>query len=65
MAKVTVTIDPKTGNATFEVNGVLGEKCEDITAALTRNKEVLEQQLTEEYYTPDVLPDYITEQENT
>jgi len=57
--QVIVLINPKTGETTFEVNGVQGTKCEDITAALERNNQVLDKQYTEEYEVPDVLPDYI------
>ena len=60
MAKVTVKINPKDGTSTFEVNGVEGTKCEEITQALVRNNEVLDQQYTEEWHVPDTLPDYIT-----
>lgn len=59
MAKVVVKIDPKTGQASFEVQGVAGGKCTDLTAALTAGKQVLEQQFTSEYCMPEVLPDYI------
>jgi Protein of unknown function (DUF2997) len=59
MAKVHVTIDPKTGTASFEVEGVAGGKCTDITNALTAGKQILDQQYTSEYCMPEVLPDYI------
>jgi hypothetical protein len=62
MAKVTVQIDPNTQEVTIEVNGVKGGKCTDITAALLQNNEVVDQQYTEEYHTPEELPDYITDQ---
>ena len=59
MAKVHVTVDPKTGQASFEVEGVVGGKCTDITNALTLGKQVLEQQFTSEYCVPETLPDYV------
>ena len=39
MAKVIVKINPKTGTSTFEVNGVEGSKCEEVTEALVRNAQ--------------------------
>lgn len=54
--KVIVIIDPKTGETQFEVNGVVGTKCEEITAAIERNNEVLEKVYTEEYDIPNELP---------
>jgi hypothetical protein len=59
MAKVTMIHNPKTGETLFEVDGVVGESCTDITAAIIAGNEQLEQQYTEEYYTPDVMPDYV------
>ena len=61
MARVIVKINPKDGTSTFEVNGVEGGKCEEITEALTRHNEEVDKQYTEEYYVPDTLPDYITD----
>ena len=63
MAKVTVKIDPNTQEVSVEVDGVPGNKCTDITAALVENNQVVSQQLTEEYHTPEELPDYITDPE--
>lgn len=57
--KVTVIINPKTSEVQFEVNGVIGTKCEDITAALERDNEVLDKQYTEEYDTQQEMPDYV------
>lgn len=62
MAQVIVQINPKTQEVTLEVNGVKGSKCTDITAAIVQNNEVLDQYVTEEYHTPEELPDYITDQ---
>ena len=61
--KVTVVIDPKSGEMTFEVEGVMGGKCTDITNALVRSNDVKETQYTSEFEVPDVLPDYITNPE--
>lgn len=61
MAKVTMIFNPKTNETLFEVDGVVGESCTDITAAIIAGNEQLEQQYTEEYYTPDVMPEWVTE----
>ena len=57
--KVTVIIDPQTKERIYEVEGVQGGKCTDITEVLTQSNETLDVQHTEEYNVPDVLPDYI------
>lgn len=61
MAKVIVKINPKTGESTYEVNGVEGSKCEEITEAITRSNDEVDKQYTEEYHVPDTMPDYITD----
>lgn len=58
MATVTVIINPKDGTAKYEVAGVQGGACEDLTKALEQNNEVLDKQYTEEYCVPEELPDY-------
>lgn len=57
--KVIVIINPKTGETLYEVNGVVGTKCEEITDALIRNNDVLDQQFTEEYDMGETMPDYV------
>jgi len=64
MAKVIVKINPKDGTYTVDVNGIQGTKCENITDALIRGNEEVERQYNEEWHTPDVLPDYITNPED-
>lgn len=59
MAKVFVTINPKDGTRKYEVQGMVGGGCEDLTKALMQNNEVLDHQYTEEYCVPDTLPDYV------
>ena len=61
MATVIFKHNTKTGESTFEVNGVEGSACEDITAALTRHNDEVDKQYTEEYHIPDTLPDYVTD----
>ena len=59
MAKVTVKINPNNQEVTYEVEGVMGGKCTDITQALLANNEEVETQYTEEFCMPETLPDYI------
>ena len=59
--KVTVVINPKTGTMEFEVEGVAGGKCTEITDALVQSNEHVETQYTQEYEVPDTLPDYISD----
>lgn len=60
MARVVVKINPKNQEREFEVEGMPGTSCEDLTKALIQNHEILEQQYTEEYHSPEYLPDYIS-----
>ena len=59
MGKVTVTINPKNGEVTYGVEGVMGGACKDITAALTEGKKILDSQLTGEYCEVQERPDYV------
>ena len=61
MGKVIVRINPKNEQVTYEINGVMGMKCTDITEALRADNEELETQYTEEYCMPETLPDYIND----
>ena len=61
MAKVYVTIDPATGERKYEIEGVGGVACDEITRAIEQSNEVMERQYTEEYNLPDYLPDYVNE----
>lgn len=58
MAEVIAKINPKTGERTYEIQGVTGESCSDITSLLIENNEQLDHQYTEDYCVPDVLPEY-------
>jgi hypothetical protein len=63
MAKrVIVTIDAKTGSMTFEVNGVVGTSCTDITSLLIAGQEAEEERYTEEYAQELERPDFINEE---
>lgn len=57
--RVVVEIDPKTGEMTFEVEGVAGAKCTDITNVLSAGKKIVSEQYTNEYYDVEDRPDYI------
>lgn len=59
MKKVQITINPKTGQVEFEVEGVLGASCTDITNALTKGHIVQDEKLTEDYYVPQEEPAYV------
>ena len=54
--RVEIIINPATGEIEFEVNGVRGTSCTDITKLLSKGSEILQEQLTQEYYTPEELP---------
>lgn len=58
MANVIVCIDPKSGQTTFEVNGVQGEGCTAITELLAAGREIEDQNTTEEFHYRDALPNY-------
>jgi hypothetical protein len=55
MAKVIARIDKKTGNISFEVNGIAGASCKDITDLLSSDLEVLSEEDTEEMYATNEL----------
>jgi Protein of unknown function (DUF2997) len=57
--KVHIIINPKTGQVEFEVEGVMGGACTDITSALTKGHLVQEEKLTEDYFVPSEEPAYV------
>lgn len=59
MGKVIVTINPKTSEVKYSVEGVEGASCTDLTEALVRNNEHLETQYTEEYCKSEELPEWV------
>lgn len=61
MKKLHIIINPKTGVAEFEVEGVMGGACTDITNALAKGHEVKEERLTEDFYVPQEEPAYTGE----
>lgn len=61
MKRLHVIINPKTGLVEFEVEGVVGGACTDITAQLTKGQQVLEERLTEDFLVPNESPNYINE----
>ena len=62
-ARIEIVINPKTGTVEFEVSGMPGTGCTDITEALAKamGGRVLDEQLTQEYYTSQDLPAYTGE----
>lgn len=59
MKKVHIIIDPKTSEVQYEVEGVIGGACTDITSALTKGHEVLQERLTEDYFVAQESPAYV------
>ena len=60
---VKVKINTKTGEKTWEVSGVEGGACEDLTEALRRTNEVVAHERTEEFCTVQELPNYLENQQ--
>jgi hypothetical protein len=60
MGKVIVTINPKTLERKYEVEGVVGGGCEDLTKAIMQHNQVVNHQYTAEYCVPESLPDYVS-----
>lgn len=60
--KLHAIINPKTGEAEFEVEGLAGKRCTSITEALQAGHEVQDEQYTEEYYEPQEMPQWIEEE---
>jgi len=58
MAQVIVCIDKKSGKTTFEVNGIKGESCQDVTAKLVAGRVIEDENVTEEFHYRDSLPNY-------
>ena len=59
MSKVIVRINPKTGDIEFEVNGIKGAGCKDITNILKNSWTVYEEKDKPELYEELELPDYV------
>jgi hypothetical protein len=59
MKRLHIVINPKTRQVEFEVEGVVGGACTDITNALVKGHLVQDEKLTEDYYTPSVEPAYV------
>jgi len=54
--KVLVEIDPKAGTIRYEVQGMEGTGCEDLTNALTAGMTVQETGYTHEYRNEEGVP---------
>jgi hypothetical protein len=59
MAKVIVRIDTRTSELSYEIDGVLGNKCKDITDLLREGLDVIQEKDKEEMYLTSDLPDFI------
>lgn len=58
MANVEVLIDPRTMKIIYEINGIQGESCEEVTALLARDREIEDSGFTEEHNYREELPNY-------
>ena len=54
--KVIIRINPKDFTVSYEIEGIKGEKCTELTDILTRGLEVKEQKYLEEYLSKEELP---------
>jgi hypothetical protein len=53
MSKIIATFNPKSGEVSYSVEGIMGPECKSITELLTQGLEVLEEKETEEFYVVD------------
>lgn len=58
-----MVLDTKTSEVTFEVQGIEGTKCTEITEALTLGSEVQDEGFTAEYCMEE-SPDYVEDQDD-
>lgn len=56
---VDVIIDPKNMTVEFEIHGMPGTRCKNVTDILRKGKKVVHEQVTAEYY-GHVDKDYVT-----
>lgn len=54
--KVIIVINPKTKAISYEIDGVSGQSCTELTESLTRGDEVTDQKLKAEYHDGAQLP---------
>lgn len=59
--KIHVAINKKTGEVEYEIEGIVGAKCTDLTSLLQKGHQILEEQYTEDYYTPSESPAFVTD----
>lgn len=59
MKEIRVRINPRTCEIEYEVSGVPGASCTDITDQLVGHDEVVEQKHTDEYYIPLPQPEFV------
>ena len=63
--EVRIRINPKTCEIEYEINGVVGPSCTDLTDQLTQGDDILEQKHTDGYYIPLPVPEYIQESDES
>lgn len=56
MKRVLIKIDPKDATITYEVEGIAGSSCTELSSALTAGQQVQDEGVTCEYHLPDVVP---------
>lgn len=58
---IQIIINKKTREVEFEIVGMPGVRCKDLTDVLARGHQQLDERLTEDWYTPQELPATIDE----
>ena len=59
MARVVVTINPRTSEVSYDVDGIIGTSCKTITDLLQQNQELLEEREKESFAQVEELPEYL------
>lgn len=59
MKEIRIRINPRTCEIEYEVSGVIGQSCTDLTDQLVGSDEVVEQKHTDEYYIPLPQPEFV------
>lgn len=62
MVTLHAIINPETGQVEFEVQGLVGAKCTDITAVLQAGHDVEAEEFTEDYYEAQERPAYVDDE---
>jgi hypothetical protein len=62
--EIRIKINPETCEVEYEVSGIPGEGCTDLTDQLVGSDEVVEQHHSDEYYIPLPQPEYVSDGED-